>query len=155
MHRVKRYSLISLYACLSLGHNHEPYRNRWTDRDVFWGVDKDGPRNHVLGGGLDRARERAVLMVWECPIMQPFVRSHWPFVLLSSLSTINTCKCRVLCGGAVTQMSSADMHRAINAQKTAKLDDTQQVCQPPASHSDTTGKLVVIMSYSQYTHTPI
>jgi len=37
--------------CVSVGHNHEPYKNGSTDCDAVWVVDSGGPLNHVLGAG--------------------------------------------------------------------------------------------------------
>jgi len=38
------------FCAMSVGHTHEPCKNGCTDRDAIWGVDSDGPKNHVLGG---------------------------------------------------------------------------------------------------------
>jgi len=36
---------------LSVGHVHEPCKNGWTDRDVVWGADSRGSKNHELYRG--------------------------------------------------------------------------------------------------------
>jgi len=37
------------YVCVSVGHNHEPYKNDQIDQSSIWGTDTGEP-NHVLGG---------------------------------------------------------------------------------------------------------
>ena len=57
------YSVVCLSVCLfvylSVAHNHESYRNGWTDPDAVWVVDSGGPKEPfvTLGPGSPRGRD--------------------------------------------------------------------------------------------------
>jgi len=52
----RRSSVVSLSVC----HDREPCKNRWTNRDAVWGVDLVGPRNHYWMGSIS-PRQGAIM----------------------------------------------------------------------------------------------
>jgi len=51
--------------CLSVYHDHEPYKNGWTDRDTVWGVDSGyGPNEPCIRWVQISTHEEAILTEW-------------------------------------------------------------------------------------------
>ena len=66
-----------LCVCLSVGHNHEPCINSWTNRDVIWGVDFGGPKEPCISWGPGSHIGRGSFVGISRPIMKYREYSSW------------------------------------------------------------------------------
>ena len=87
----------SRVVCRSVYLIRAPCKNGWTDRDVVWDVDSDGPKEPCIGWGFRSPTGRGsfgengrpiVKYRDYCPCataMRPFVKLLWPLVIIIML----------------------------------------------------------------------
>ena len=77
------YILLQMYrglcVCLSAGHNSEPYKNGWTDRDVIFDLNSSGTKEPFIWCRPGHPEEGTILKCAPCA-MRPFVKTLWPLV---------------------------------------------------------------------------